>query len=248
MSTFVSRERFLIDCFQNTEKQLKNSGIDYTTSGTCCAFLFIMDNIVTVSNLGDSRAVLCRVGKEKAAIELTWDQKPTRKDEKERIIEMGGKIERLNYNGEYVGPLRVWADEEGPGIAITRSLGDFQAKKIGIISEPEIDHLWLKTRDKFIVIGSDGVWDVMTSGEVVGFVLRLEEEWSEPDVVAQKLCQEARRRWEYSIEKKNFANKIGDFPTARNGIDDITVVLAFFDFDDKGGNDDESMIKDIKIV
>jgi len=37
-----------------------------------------------------------------------------------------------------VGPYRVWVDEEGPGIAITRTLGDLMAKKIGLISEPEI--------------------------------------------------------------------------------------------------------------
>ena len=247
LKTFIDREKFFTDCFKDAEKQLKHSGIDYTTSGSCAVFLFIMDNIVTVCNLGDSRAVLCRIGKEKAAIELTWDQKPTRKEEKERITQFGGKIERLNYNGEYVGPLRVWADEEGPGIAITRSLGDFQAKKIGIISEPEIDHLWIKTRDKFLVVASDGLWDVMTSAEVVGFVLKHEEDWGDPDLVSQKLCKEARTRWEDSIEKKTFSNKISDFPTARNGIDDITALIAFFDFD-KNANEEESMIKDIKIV
>jgi integrin-linked kinase-associated serine/threonine phosphatase 2C len=231
LSSFKERERFLSQAFNETEKQLKNSGIDYSTSGTCCAFIFVKDNIVTVANLGDSRAVLCRIGKEKAAIELTWDQKPSRKDEKERIISKGGKIERLNYNGEYVGPLRVWADEEGPGIAMTRTLGDFQAKKIGLISEPEIDHLWLKSRDQFIVVASDGVWDVMTSAEVVGFILKHKDDWINQDDVANKLCTEARRRWESSIEKKNFSNKIGDFPTARNGVDDITCVIAFLDFE-----------------
>jgi len=35
----------------------------------------------------------------------------------------------------------VWVDEEGPGIAMTRSLGDLQAKKIGLINKPEIDHI-----------------------------------------------------------------------------------------------------------
>jgi len=70
-----------------------------------------------------------------------------------------------------VGPLRVWADDEGPGIAMTRTLGDLQAKKIGLISEPEIESIELNpVTDKFIVIGSDGIWDVMTSAEVVGFV------------------------------------------------------------------------------
>lgn len=89
----------------------------------------------------------------------------------------------------------------------------------------------MKQRDKFIVIASDGVWDVMTSAEVVGFVLKYEPEWNKGNDVAEKLVREARRRWENMIEKKNFNNKVGDLPTARNGIDDITVIISFFLFD-----------------
>jgi len=59
------------------------------------------------------------------------------------------------HDGVPVGPYRVWADDEGPGIAMTRTLGDLQAKNIE-----------LTRQDKFIVIGSDGVWDVMQSAEV----------------------------------------------------------------------------------
>ncbi len=65
------------------------------------------------------------------------------------------------HDGNPVGPYRIWADDEGPGIAMSRTLGDLQAKKIGLISEPEIQHIELNKQDKFIVIGSDGVWDVM---------------------------------------------------------------------------------------
>jgi integrin-linked kinase-associated serine/threonine phosphatase 2C len=125
-----------------------------------------------ICNLGDSRAVLYRVtNKEKLAIELSYDHKPTRPDEKQRVLRAGGKIEKLVHDGVPVGPYRVWADDEGPGIAMTRTLGDLQAKKIGLISEPEVQHLELTRQDKFIVIGSDGVWDVMSSSEVCGFVV-----------------------------------------------------------------------------
>lgn len=105
---------------------------------------------------------------------------------------MGGKVEKLNYNGEWVGPYRVWIDEEGPGIAMTRSLGDLDAKKIGLISKPEIDHISLKSRDKFIVVATDGLWDVMSSAEVVGFILKNEDVWSYDNRIAEKLAKEAR--------------------------------------------------------
>merc|ERR1712196_80739 len=125
-----------------TEKKLKGSGIDYSNSGTCCIGIFMQKNHCSIPNLGDSRAVMCRITqKDRLAIELSHDHKPTRADERNRIIKNGGKIERLNFNGEYVGPYRVWADLEGPGVAMTRTLGDLQAKKIGLISEPEINHI-----------------------------------------------------------------------------------------------------------
>jgi integrin-linked kinase-associated serine/threonine phosphatase 2C len=47
-----------------------------------------------------------------------------------------------------------------------------QAHKIGVIAEPEISFKELADDDKFIVIGSDGVWDVMSSAEAVGFILQ----------------------------------------------------------------------------
>ena len=37
---------------------------------------------------------------------------------------------------------------------MTRTLGDFAAKKIGLISTPEIQHIELTTNDEFIVMAS----------------------------------------------------------------------------------------------
>lgn len=227
LQTDKDRDNFLRNAFKSSERKLKTSGIDYSNSGTCCISVFLQKNGCSIANLGDSRAVLCRITpKDKLAIELSWDHKPTRRDEKERIIKCGGKIERLNYNGEFVGPYRVWADEEGPGIAMTRTLGDLQAKKIGLISVPEINHIELKPGDKFIVIASDGIWDVMNSAEVVGFVLQCPGQ----DSAAEMLVKEARQRWVDLNKAKKVNNKIGDYPTARRGIDDITVVIAFLVF------------------
>ena len=128
---------------------------------------------------------------------MSIDHKPSRPSEKERVLKKGGKIERIVKNGESVGPLRIWADEEGPGIAMSRTLGDLEGKKIGLISEPEIDHFDLKPGDKFVVVASDGVWDVMNSAEVVGYILQCED--SNP---AESLVREARERW-----KENNKNK-----------------------------------------
>ena len=49
---------------------------------------------------------------------------------------------------------------------MTRSLGDGHAKRAGVIAEPEIDTMQFDASDsyvtpKFIVLASDGLWDVM---------------------------------------------------------------------------------------
>jgi serine/threonine protein phosphatase PrpC len=227
--TEKTRESFLRHGFKTAESKLKSSGIDYSNSGTCCISVFLQKNNCYIANLGDSRAVLCRITpKEKLAIELSHDHKPTRPDEKERILKSGGKVERLIHDGVPVGPYRVWLDDEGPGIAMTRTLGDLQAKKIGLISDPEIEHIELNPNDRFIVMGSDGLWDVMESNEVVGFVLQHEQR----ETVAEALVQEARSRWEElnRNKKKNAGIGIGDVPYLKFGCDDITAVVAYMRF------------------
>eukprot|EP01017_Pseudomicrothorax_dubius_P028720 TRINITY_DN3431_c0_g1_i1.p1 TRINITY_DN3431_c0_g1~~TRINITY_DN3431_c0_g1_i1.p1 ORF type:complete len:212 (-),score=48.15 TRINITY_DN3431_c0_g1_i1:848-1483(-) len=95
------RETFIRSAFKTAESKLKSSGIDYSNSGTCAISVFIQKNMCYIANLGDSRAVLCRITpRERLAIELSWDHKPTRPDEKERILRAGGKIEKLIVDGK----------------------------------------------------------------------------------------------------------------------------------------------------
>jgi serine/threonine protein phosphatase PrpC len=242
--TDKQRESFLKSAFKTAEGKLKNSGIDYSNSGTCSIGVFLIRTKCYITNLGDSRAVLYRVTpKERLAIELSYDHKPTRPDEKERILKSGGKVEKLIHDNQPVGPYRVWLDDEGPGIAMTRTLGDLQAKKIGLISEPEIESIELHPQtDKFIVIGSDGIWDVMSSAEVVGFVNQYINREVTPgemprdkdirESAAEELVKEARSRWEdmNKSKKKNAGIGIGDLPYLKFGCDDITAVICFLQF------------------
>ena len=51
--------------------------------------------------------------------------------------------------------------------------------------------------------------------------------------MAEFLAKEARQRWEENNLDPNYTNKIGDIPTAKHGVDDITVLIAFFKFGTK---------------
>jgi serine/threonine protein phosphatase PrpC len=75
---------------------LKNSGIDYSSSGTCVLAILIINDKCYSINLGDSRAVMYKESAfRKIAFELTYDHRPTRIDEKQRILKNNGKISKI---------------------------------------------------------------------------------------------------------------------------------------------------------
>jgi len=70
--------------------------------------------------------------------EITRDHKPDEPDEAARILANGGRIESFkDAEGNDVGPARVWQkDQDIPGLAMTRALGDSAGKLAGVIPIP----------------------------------------------------------------------------------------------------------------
>lgn len=70
-------------------------------------------------------------------IQLSRDHKPELSDEYDRIIRSGGIVEKYLENGMRIGPHRVWVKNEiFPGLAMSRSIGDFVASSVGVTCEP----------------------------------------------------------------------------------------------------------------
>lgn len=64
----------------------------------------------------------------------------------------------------FYGPSRLWTKTNmGPGLAMSRSLGDMIAHSVGCSCEPDITHTVLGSKDKIIVVASDGVWEFLTN-------------------------------------------------------------------------------------
>lgn len=113
------------------------------------------------ANCGDSRAVLCRGGE---AVPLSDDHKPQNPEERSRIEAANGVV------GVF-GP--CWRIDAG--LNLSRALGDFAYKsKIDlpldqqkVISVPDIQSLTIQQNDEFVVMGSDGVFDVLSNAQLV---------------------------------------------------------------------------------
>jgi integrin-linked kinase-associated serine/threonine phosphatase 2C len=87
----------------------------------------------------------------------------------------------------------------------------------------------LEKGDKFVVMGSDGVWDVMSSAEVCGFINNYQ---LGNETCAEALLAECRVRWDEMNRLKKTNSKIGDLPYLKFGCDDMTCVIAYLNFED----------------
>ena len=67
-------------------------------------------------------------------------------------------------------------DRNIPGLAMSRSLGDYLIQEEGVTHEPVIEHFTIYSNDLVLVVASDGVWDIMSSSEVANIALEYFDE------------------------------------------------------------------------
>ena len=216
----ISKDYEIIkDIFINADNTLRDEEIDSSNSGTTCVLVINIGVHIICANVGDSRGILVFDEKNDANLNslnvfpLSIDNKPENSKEKERIVRMGGVVDQIkNSFGQGIGPFRVWAkNKDFPGLAMSRSIGDFNGKNIGIIPEPEIIECNLSFYCKYIVICSDGVWEFLNNKDVMNIGKKFYLE-NNPRALCKELIDKSTKFW----EKNDIV------------IDDITVVVIFF--------------------
>ena len=85
-------------------------------------------------------------------------------------------------------------NEDVPGLAMSRSLGDYVAQSVGVIPNPEMLEYEITPDDLFMVIASDGVWEFMPNEEVAKISLPFYAK-SAPEAAANALVKEAYKKW-----------------------------------------------------
>lgn len=118
---------------------------------------------------------------------MSLDHRPVQAAERRRVEECGGYVDDGYLNGV---------------LSLTRALGDWDMKKLPrgaaaapspLIAEPEFRRAELTEDDEFLIIGCDGIWDVMTSEQAVAVVRRGLQRHDDPEKSARELVMEALR-------------------------------------------------------
>ncbi|XP_019751463.1 protein phosphatase 1G [Hippocampus comes] len=130
-------------------------------SGTTAVVALIRGKQLIVANAGDSRCVVSERGK---AVDMSYDHKPEDELELSRIKKAGGKV---TVDGRVNG-----------GLNLSRAIGDHFYKRNKVLppeeqmisAMPDVKVLTLNDDHDFMVIACDGIWNVLSSQEVVDFI------------------------------------------------------------------------------
>lgn len=168
----------ITDAFEASEKELlRQSTFSGWLDGSTAICCLILNNKIFTANVGDSRAVLCSLGK---AHPLSVDHKPSNDKERDRILKAGGKIMHLG----------VWRVEGV--LALSRAFGDRHLKKY-VHAIPDIEERSISENDEFLILASDGIWDVLSNQDAVDIVLKTNYR-NDARASAQTIVEVAYRR------------------------------------------------------
>ena len=142
---------------------------DSDNVGSTATVIIIKDNKIYCGNVGDSRAYIIYQDKIQ---QISVDHKCSNEKEKQRIIENGGKIVKNRVNGQLI---------------LTRTLGDKAIKKFGVICQPDINEINVSKDINFVVLASDGVWDVINENEL----LDLSKKFKNADDFCKEIIKES---------------------------------------------------------
>ncbi|XP_028790759.1 protein phosphatase 2C 57 isoform X2 [Neltuma alba] len=206
---FQAIKAALEEAFVNADTSLlKRLEMNEDESGATATAMFVRDDVLLISHLGDSSAVLSRAGR---AEELTSPHRPYGSNkfslqEIKRIREAGGWI----VNGRICGDIAVsrafgdvrfktkknemlrkgteegrWSEKFASRVQLNRDL---------IIACPDINQVHLGSDAEFIVLASDGLWDYMKSSEAVSFVRNQLREHGDIQLACEALARAALDR------------------------------------------------------
>ena len=165
--------------------------------GATATTAYLRGGRIWVANVGDCRAVMREGGEAKA---LTHDHRPDKAEERDAVERRGGEIVKVKGTSRVQGALGV-----------SRALGDRDLKEY-ITAEPEVFSGMVSYTSEFLILGTDGLWDVVGNMEATDVVAR---------AMAAASGEGNRRKGTDSASRE-----LVDLARARGSRDDISVLIV----------------------
>ena len=208
----LTNTNFIKQMCSTADERLRKQKFDSKLSGSTGVFVVHIEDKLICYNIGDSRAIYINSNYE--PIQITRDHKPNIPEEQKRILNAGGRVAKIQHIAN-IGPYRVWLKKEDvPGLAMSRSFGDFIAKSVGVINEPEVFEIGIaECKVKAVIIASDGLWEFLSNDTITDIVIPFIVN-KDCNGATKKLVDEAFKAW-----------------TKDGGVvcDDITIIVLMFD-------------------
>eukprot|EP00466_Bigelowiella_natans_P020987 jgi/Bigna1/47740/estExt_Genewise1.C_170143 len=148
----------LMEAFQKIEESWSQIAlVSKLRDGSTASVVMILKGTLYVANLGDSRVVLSSQGE---ALPLTKDHKPNDPDERKRIESLGGFVNHRR------GTFRL-----NNVLSTSRAIGNLSLKPY-VSSVPDVVRRKISQEDNFLIVASDGLWDVISSQDAVDICAR----------------------------------------------------------------------------
>ncbi|KAE9357020.1 hypothetical protein PF008_g3361 [Phytophthora fragariae] len=165
----------------------------YCNAGSCAVIALFINSVLYIANVGDCAAVLGKISKETQglqAVEVSVDHSCNNPHEAKLVVERSHDRNaiRMSKDDQATGAGIVGVKRVAGSLAMTRAFGDFylkcpelssapfKSKVPYITSEPSITTVYMDGSEKYVILASDGLWDVMTPQEAVHIVDKFDSE------------------------------------------------------------------------
>lgn len=161
-------------------------------AGSTLAIVLVVGTDLVVANVGDSEVVLNRSG---TPLVLTTIHNMRKNEaEEDRVRTVGGRVHHKRLGHPRYNPAFF-------SIAVTRSIGDLffktgaftDGKASGLIAEADTCKVALTSADRFVIVGCDGLWDVMSYQQAIDFAEEALAEGLACQAVSEALVNHALR-------------------------------------------------------
>ena len=189
---FTKYTNQVYNLLQNNLKEKHPRAVEYCGSTACVGITYKdeYNQYLWIINVGDSRAILCN--KDGNPVQLSIDHKPNLPEEKKRIENLGGKI---TFDG---------VDWRVKSLSLSRAFGDLDCCPY-VTHLPYIIKHKLSSKDKFLIIACDGLWDALSNQQVIEYI----------------------RDLQFVGFQGNYAKKLAEYALEKGSYDNITVIIYF---------------------